>query len=216
MPTGHQIRRDHDRYVHPQVNCTAWDALTVASDQRRFQHHPHMAGKDRSRVINAHQGQGRGSNYHPIGLPTSGATNPIPEPWHRVEQLIAKEVKDDIENNLSKADLKPIDLYLSAFGPALKVISEQWGTERETAIEDGRANPFSVTPTDALQVARAEVSRHRAQAISKDWADSPVDEATKFYILANDANGGAVMEFDEANLLARAHRGQPEQAGPGH
>ena len=130
--------------------------------------------------------------------------NPIPDPWHRVEELIAKEVKDDIETNLSKADLKPIDLYLSAFGPALKVISEHWGTERETATEDGRENPFSVTPTDALQVARAEVSRHRAQAISKEWASSPVDEATKFYILANDANGGAVMEFDEANLLARA------------
>ena len=130
--------------------------------------------------------------------------NPGSEPWHRVEELIAEEVKNDIEDNLSKADLKPIDQYLSAFGPALKVISEQWGTGRETAIEDGRENPFSVTPTDALQVARAEVSKHRAEAISKDWADNPVDEATKFYILASDANGGAVMEFDEANLLARA------------
>ena len=130
--------------------------------------------------------------------------NPTPNPWHRVEELIANEVKNDIETNLSKADLKPIDLYLSAFGPALKVISEHWGTERETATKDGRKNPFSVTPTDALQVARAEVSKHRAEAISKDWADSPVDEATRFYILANDANGGAVMEFDEANLLARA------------
>ena len=78
--------------------------------------------------------------------------NPTPEPWHRVEQLIAQEVTVDIENNLSKANLKPIDLYLNAFGPALKVISEHWGTERETATEDGRKNPFSVTPTDALQV----------------------------------------------------------------
>ncbi len=130
--------------------------------------------------------------------------NPAPEPWHRVEELIAKEVREDIEDNLSQADLKPIDLYLSAFGPALKVISEHWGTERETAVNDGRSDPFSVTPTDALQVARTEVSRHRARAISKEWADSPVDQATKFYILANDANGGAVMEFDEANLLARA------------
>ena len=31
-----------------------------------------------------------------------------------------------------------------------------------------------------------------------------MDEATKFYILANDASGGTTMEFDEANLLARA------------
>ena len=130
--------------------------------------------------------------------------NPTPEPWHRVEQLIAKAVQDDIRDNLSQAGLKPIDLYLSAFGPALKVISEHWGTERETANMSRLDDPFAVTPTDALQVARAEVSKHRAQAISEKWADSPVDVATKFYILANDANGGATMEFDEANLLARA------------
>ena len=141
--------------------------------------------------------------------------NPTPDPWHRVEFLIAEAVQNDIQDNLSQAGLKPVDLYLSAFGPALKVISEHWGTERETAIEDGRANPFSVTPTDALQVARAEVSRHRAQAISKDWADSPVDEPTKFYILANDANGGAVMEFDEANLLARALGTNLDKQDPG-
>ena len=141
--------------------------------------------------------------------------NQTPEPWQRVEELIAKAVRDDVRDNLSQADLKPIDLYLSAFGPALKVISEQWGTERETAVNDGRADPFSVTPTDALQVARTEVSRHRAQAISKEWADSPVDHATKFYILANDANGGAVMEFDEANLLARALGANLNKQDPG-
>ena len=50
--------------------------------------------------------------------------NPTPAPWHRVEELIAKAVRDDIRDNLSQADLKPIDLYLSAFGPALRVISE--------------------------------------------------------------------------------------------
>ena len=130
--------------------------------------------------------------------------NPTPEPWHRVEQLIARAVQDDIANNLSQADLKPIDLYLSAFGPALKVISEQWGTGRETANMRRPEAPYAVTPTDALQVAHTEVSKHRAQAISEKWANSPVDEATKFYVLANDANGGATMEFDEANLLARA------------
>lgn len=130
--------------------------------------------------------------------------NTTPEPWHRVQELIAKAVQDDVRDNLSQAELKPIDLYLSAFGPALKVISEQWGTERETANMRRPEAPYTVTPTDALQVARTEVSRHRAQAISEKWANSPVDEATKFYVLANDANGGATMEFDEANLLARA------------
>ena len=77
-------------------------------------------------------------------------------------------------------------------------------TERESANPDRPEAPFAVTPTDALQVARREVSRHRAQQISNDWANNPVDAATKFYILAKDATENDTLMFDEANLLARA------------
>ena len=184
-------------------STTAWDALTVALINAGFSITRTWPIKTEAES-SIHIKDRAAARTTILLVCRPRETNATPDPWHRVEELISKEVLDDIENNLVHADLKPIDLYLSAFGPALKVISEHWGTERETAIEDGRTNPFSVTPTDALQVARAEVSKHRAQAISKDWASSPVDDATKFYILANDANGGAVMEFDEANLLARA------------
>ncbi len=130
--------------------------------------------------------------------------NPNPAPWHEVEALIAEAVRDDIADNLSRADLRPIDLYLGAFGPALRMISEHWGSERESANPDRPAHPFEVTPTDALQVARREVSRHRSQEISREWHRNPVDPATKFYILAKDAAENDVLLFDEANLLARA------------
>ena len=130
--------------------------------------------------------------------------NTFPKPWHEVEQLIAEAVRNDIRDNLSHADLRPIDLYLSAFGPALRVISEHWGTERESSNDDRPEAPFQVTPTDALQVARREVSRHRALEISRDWANNPVDVSTKFYILAKDATENDTLLFDEANLLARA------------
>ena len=130
--------------------------------------------------------------------------NPFPKPWHEVEQLITQAVQEDIRDNLGQADLRPIDLYLSAFGPALRVISEHWGTERESNNPDRPEAPFLVTPTDALQVARREVSRHRAQEISREWANSPVDIATKFYVLAKDATENDTLLFDEANLLARA------------
>ena len=195
-------------------STTAWDALTVALINARFSITRTWPIKTEAES-SMHIKDKAAARTTILLVCRPRDTNATPDPWHRVEALIAKEVKDDIENNLSKADLKPIDLYLSAFGPALKVISEHWGTERETATEDGRKNPFFVTPTDALQVARAEVSKHRAEAISKDWADSPVDEATKFYILANDANGGAVMEFDEANLLARALGTNLDKQDPG-
>ena len=130
--------------------------------------------------------------------------NTFPKPWHEVEALIAQAVREDIRDNLSQADLQPIDLYLSAFGPALRVISEHWGTERETANPGRPEDPFAVTPTDALQVARREVSVHRARGISADWANSPTDPNTKFYILTKDATENDTLLFDEANLLARA------------
>ncbi len=130
--------------------------------------------------------------------------NPFPKPWHEVEQLITQAVQEDIQDNLGPAGLRPIDLYLSAFGPALRVISENWGTERESNNPERPKAPFLVTPTDALQVARREVSRHRALEISREWANNPVDAATKFYILAKDATENDTLLFDEANLLARA------------
>ena len=184
-------------------STTAWDALTVALINAGFSITRTWPVKTEAE-----------SSMHIKDKSTARTTillvcrpresNPTPEPWHRVEELIANAVQDDIRDNLSQAELRPIDLYLSAFGPALRVISEHWGTERETANMRRPEAPYTVSPTDALQVARAEVSRHRAQAISEKWASSPVGEATKFYVLANDASSGATMEFDEANLLARA------------
>ena len=184
-------------------STAAWDALTVALIEAGFaitrtwpvkteaESSMHIKGKAAARTTI-------------LLICRPREANPFPKPWHEVEGLIAQAVRDDIRDNLSQADLKPIDLYLSAFGPALRVISEHWGTERESANPDRPEAPFLVTPTDALQIARREVSRHRAQEISREWAGSPVDAATKFYVLAKDATEGDTLLFDEANLLARA------------
>ena len=184
-------------------STAAWDALTVALIDAGFaitrtwpvkteaESSMHIKGKAAARTTI-------------LLVCRPRAANPFPRPWHEVEGLIAQAVQDDIRDNLSHADLRPIDLYLSAFGPALRVISEHWGTERESANPERPADPFRVTPTDALQVARREVSRHRAREISREWASSPEDAATKFYILAKDAAENDTLLFDEANLLARA------------
>ena len=184
-------------------STTAWDALTVALIEAGFsvtRTWPVKTEPEASIHI-----KGKAAPRTTILLVCRPRDdNPFPLPWHEVEQRIARAVQDDIRDNLSQAELKPIDLYLSAFGPALRVISEHWGTERET---DNPARPeaqFLVTPTDALQVARREVSRHRAMEISADWANSPTDPNTKFYVLAKDATENDTLLFDEANLLARA------------
>ena len=131
------------------------------------------------------------------------ADNPVPEPWHIVETRIAQAVRKDIET-LEDYGLSPVDQYLAAFGPALQVISEHWGTERAVANPDRPEDEFAVTPTDALQVARREVIAHRTGEISQHWAESAGDPVTRFYILAQDGAGSATIPFDEANLFARA------------
>ena len=184
-------------------STAAWDAITVALINARFaitRTWPVKTEAESSIHI-----KGRAAARTTILLVCRPRDeNPFPKPWHEVEELIAQAVRDDIRDNLSQADLKPIDLCLSAFGPALRVISEHWGTERESANPDRPERPFAVTPTDALQVARREVSQHRAQAISRDWANNPVDAGTKFYVLAKDSTENDTLLFDEANLLARA------------
>ena len=47
---------------------------------------------------------------------------------------------------------------------------------------EGLGAEYPVTPTDALPAACGEVSLHRAQEISRQWAGNPADPATKFYI----------------------------------
>ena len=129
--------------------------------------------------------------------------NTAPEPWHIVESRIAAAIRADIPR-LQSYGLSPVDLYLAAFGPALQVISENWGAERAVANPARSDNEFAVTPSDALEVARREVIAHRTREISERWADGAVDALTRFYILAQDGAGAAVIPFDEANLFARA------------
>ena len=153
-------------------STTAWDALTVALITAGFSITRTWPVKTEAES-SMHIQDKAAARTTILLVCRPRLTNPTPEPWHKVEELIAKEVQDDIRDNLSQADLKPIDLYLSAFGPALKVISEHWGTERETANLDRLEAPFTVTPTDALQVARSEVSKHRSKEISQRWAGKP-------------------------------------------
>ena len=185
-------------------STAAWDALTVGLIEAGFEitrTWPVKTEAETSMHI-----RGRAAARTTILLVCRPRErNPYPKPWHEVEELIARAVREDIEENLKGADLRPIDLYLSAFGPALRVISEHWGTERETGNAERPEARFKVTPLDALEVARREASRHREREISREWASSgPSDLTAKFYVLARDAAGGDTLEFDEANLLARA------------
>ena len=126
-----------------------------------------------------------------------------PRPWHAVAQEIAGAVRADVDNLLSY-DLNTVDIYTASFGTALKVVSENWGTMRDTANPDRPEDPFGVTPADALEVARKEVMAFRTEQIAGAGRQYLSDPLTWFYILAQDGAGGVTMPFDEANLFARA------------
>ena len=180
----------------------AWDALTVALIESGF-------GITRTWPVKTEAD----SSIHIMDRAAARSTillvcrpradNPTPEPWHIVESRIAQAVRADIPT-LQDYGLSPVDQYLAAFGPALQVISEHWGSERAVSNPDRPDNEFAVTPTDALQVARREVLAHRTREISQSWAESTGDPVTRFYILAQDGGGAATIPFDEANLFARA------------
>ena len=128
-----------------------------------------------------------------------------PRPWHEVEAEIRTAVQQDIPT-LAGYNFKPVDIYNAAYGPALRVISENWGARRITPHPDRihDDDPFRVTPTDALEVTRREVTRWRTEQISSEWANSHPDPITAWYILSQDGAGATVIPFDEANLFAKA------------
>ena len=206
-----EIFRECRRVIKPEGIMTvmfthkstdAWDALTVALIESGF-------GITRTWPVKTEAD----SSIHIMDRAAARSTillvcrpradNPTPEPWHVVESRIAQAVRADIPT-LQDYGLSPVDQYLAAFGPALQVISEHWGSERAVSNPDRPDDEFAVTPTDALQVARREVLAHRTREISQSWAESTGDPVTRFYILAQDGAGAATIPFDEANLFARA------------
>ena len=206
-----EIFRECRRVIKPEGIMTvmfthkstdAWDALTVALIESGFgitRTWPVKTEAESSMQI-----RDRAAARSTILLVCRPRTaNPTPEPWHVVESRIAQAVRADIPTLESYA-LSPVDQYLAAFGPALQVISEHWGSERAVSNPDRPDDEFAVTPTDALQVARREVLAHRTREISQSWAESTGDPVTRFYILAQDGAGAATIPFDEANLFARA------------
>ena len=180
----------------------AWDAMITALIESGFQITRTWPVKTESEVSLHIRGQAAArTTILLVCRPME--RNPAPRAWHEVVRLIESAVRADIER-LRTYGLKPIDMYLAAFGPALQVISEHWGTEREMANPERRGeDEFAVTPTDAMEVARRQVIRHRTEQLSERF--TRVNEPlTRFYVLATDCNTGDTMDYDEALLLARS------------
>jgi putative DNA methylase len=92
-------------------------------------------------------------------------------------------------------DIKGIDLYLSAFGPALNVFSRSYPILDSSGEE--------VRPEVAFAEARKAIANYRfRKLVQTDTAG--FDPLTQWYFLAWDAFGAVEFPFDEARQLALA------------
>ncbi|MFB2836423.1 DUF1156 domain-containing protein [Floridanema evergladense] len=92
-------------------------------------------------------------------------------------------------------DITGIDLYLSAFGPALNVFSRSWPVLNNAGEE--------VRPEEAFAEARKAIANYRfCKLVESDTAG--FDPLTQWYLLAWDAFRAREFPFDEARQLALA------------
>ena len=180
----------------------AWDALTIGIIEAGFRITATWPVKTESdSSLNIRDRAAARSTIllacRPQASQTAGGSS-----WEQVEHEVERAVRERLPI-LEKYDLRPLDIYLAAFGPALEVISNNWPIRRELANPLRPDDPFAVTPNDALQVARREVFAARRRHVSNLWANNPGDALTEFYILSQDSTGSATIPFDEANMVAR-------------
>ena len=95
-----------------------------------------------------------------------------------------------------------VDLHISAFGPALSVISEQWPV-LTNEVDPATGRPKPLRPEVALDLARAEVIGLRKEGLLHG---QPIqfDPTTDWYLMAWDAFKAAEFPADEARKLALA------------
>ena len=137
--------------------------------------------------------------------------------WEDIEPQVALAVRNRVEE-FQEAGISGVDLYLASFGPALEEFSRHWPLQRGTprAVPEERRrrrqpvlfeeawDPYAVTPEDALDAARREVKRWRLEQLTHLKADTDLDPATAFFVLAWDTFRAPVFAYDEALRLARA------------
>lgn len=124
--------------------------------------------------------------------------------WEDVEQDVRESVRRRI-GEFEKAGMRGVDMYLSAFGPALEAFSSNWPMKRRaphTVMLD--EDPYSVTPEDALMAARREVKQWRLDKLICSTPNKDLDPATAFFVLAWDAFDSPKFPYDEALHLAKA------------
>lgn len=135
--------------------------------------------------------------------------------WEDVEPRVAQAVRARIEE-FQQAGIRGVDLYLSCFGPALEEFARHWPLRRgapkivpeqrkprQRRLFADEADPYAVTPEDALDAARREVKKWRLDRLLRTTRHADLDPLTEWFVLAWDAFRAPEFPYDEALRLAR-------------
>jgi putative DNA methylase len=135
--------------------------------------------------------------------------------WEDVEPRVAKAVRARVEAHQA-AGIAGVDLYLSCFGPALEEFAKHWPLKRGTprlvparkrkaqqSMFGESADPYAVSPEDALDAARREVKQWRLERLLRAKRQDDLDPLTEWFVLAWDAFRAPQFPYDEALRLAR-------------
>lgn len=136
--------------------------------------------------------------------------------WEDVEPKVTAVVQERVKE-FQQAGIGGVDLYLSCFGPALQVFSENWPMIRGRAaqkpppvkgaqlqlIEEEEWDPYAVNPEDALMAARKAVKEWRLEQIATLQRKAHLDTITEWFVLAWDAFKSPQFPADEGLKLAR-------------
>lgn len=140
--------------------------------------------------------------------------------WEDLEPLLAAAVRQRIAD-FQEGGIRGVDLYLSCYGPALEEFSRHWPIKRgqpkpiqerskkrgrtQLTLDEllGEADPYAVTPEDALDAARREVKAWRLEKLTSGSRRVQLDPLTEWFVLAWDAFQAPQFPYDEALRLAR-------------
>ena len=134
--------------------------------------------------------------------------------WEDLEHLVRRAVRNRI-SSFQEAGIRGVDLYLSAFGPALEEFSRHWPVKRGTpkprpvkkrdmlSLLEPEFDPYEATPEDALDAARREVKQWRLEQLTDVQRRGELDPLTEWFVLAWDSFQAPQFPYDEALRLAR-------------
>ncbi|MBD1812657.1 DUF1156 domain-containing protein [Microcoleus vaginatus DQ-U2] len=171
----------------------AWDVLTKSLIDAGFEITASWAVSTES-PQNLHQAQKNSVSSTVLLVCRKRDPNAAQAWWDDLRPEVANLVEQrapEFEAN----DIKGIDLYLSAFGPALNVFSRSYPILDSSGEE--------VRPEVAFAEARKAIANYRFRKLAQtDTAG--FDALTQWYFLAWDAFGAVEFPFDEARQLALA------------